>query len=46
MLKLVHLVDEKIHARATGTYAMITQQPVGGRAKHGGQRLGRWKSGP
>ena len=40
MLKLVHLVDEKIHARATGTYAMITQQPVGGRAKHGGQRLG------
>jgi DNA-directed RNA polymerase subunit beta len=40
MLKLVHLVDEKIHARATGTYALITQQPVGGRAKHGGQRLG------
>lgn len=40
MLKLVHLVEEKIHARSTGTYAMITQQPVGGRAKNGGQRLG------
>jgi DNA-directed RNA polymerase subunit beta len=40
MLKLVHLVEEKIHARATGKYAMITQQPVGGRAKNGGQRLG------
>ena len=40
MLKLVHLVDEKIHARATGTYAMITQQPLKGRAKNGGQRLG------
>jgi len=40
MLKLVHLVEEKIHARATGGYAMITQQPVGGRARNGGQRLG------
>lgn len=40
MLKLVHIVEEKIHARATGRYAMITQQPLGGRAKHGGQRLG------
>lgn len=40
MLKLVHIVEEKIHARATGRYAMITQQPVGGRARNGGQRLG------
>ena len=40
MLKLVHLVEEKIHARATGGYAVITQQPVGGRSRNGGQRLG------
>ena len=40
MLKLVHLVDDKIHARSTGPYSLITQQPLGGRAKHGGQRLG------
>lgn len=40
MLKLVHLVDEKIHARSTGPYSLITQQPLGGRSKHGGQRLG------
>ncbi len=40
MLKLVHLVDEKIHARSTGPYALVTKQPLGGRSKHGGQRLG------
>ncbi len=40
MLKLVHLVDEKIHARSTGPYSAITQQPLRGRSKHGGQRLG------
>ena len=40
ILKLVHLVDEKIHARSTGPYSLITQQPLGGRSKHGGQRLG------
>ena len=40
MLKLVNLVDDKIHARSTGPYSLITQQPLGGRAKHGGQRLG------
>nr|AST09061.1 RNA polymerase beta subunit [Eutreptiella pomquetensis] len=40
MLKLVHLVDDKIHARSTGPYSLVTQQPLGGRAKNGGQRLG------
>jgi DNA-directed RNA polymerase subunit beta len=40
MLKLVHLVDDKIHARSTGPYSLVTQQPLGGRAQHGGQRLG------
>lgn len=40
MLKLVHLVDDKIHARATGPYSLVTQQPLRGRSKHGGQRLG------
>merc|ERR1711966_47042 len=40
MLKLVHLVDDKIHARSTGPYSMVTQQPLGGKAQHGGQRLG------
>ena len=40
MLKLVHLVDEKIHARSTGPYWMITQQPLGGKAQFGGQRFG------
>ena len=40
MLKLIHLVDEKIHARARGPYSIITQQPVRGRGKGGGQRLG------
>ncbi|MEO1372714.1 MAG: DNA-directed RNA polymerase subunit beta, partial [Planctomycetota bacterium] len=40
MLKLHHLVDDKIHARATGPYSLITQQPLGGKAQFGGQRLG------
>ena len=40
MLKLVHLVDDKIHARSTGPYSLVTQQPLGGRSQHGGQRLG------
>jgi len=40
MLKLVHLVDEKIHARSTGPYSLVTQQPLRGRSKQGGQRLG------
>ena len=40
ILKLVHLVDDKIHARSTGPYSMITQQPLGGKAQFGGQRLG------
>ena len=40
ILKLVHLVDDKIHARSTGPYSLVTQQPLGGRAQQGGQRLG------
>jgi DNA-directed RNA polymerase subunit beta len=40
MLKLHHLVDDKIHARATGPYSLITQQPLGGKARAGGQRFG------
>tara|TARA_B100000029_G_scaffold184445_1_gene182031 strand:+ start:2645 stop:6421 length:3777 start_codon:yes stop_codon:yes gene_type:complete len=40
MLKLIHLVEDKIHARSTGPYSMITQQPLGGKAQFGGQRFG------
>ena len=40
MLKLAHLVEDKVHARSTGPYSMITQQPLGGRAQFGGQRFG------
>jgi DNA-directed RNA polymerase subunit beta len=40
MLKLVHLVEDKIHARSTGPYSLITQQPLGGKAQFGGQRFG------
>jgi len=40
MLKLIHLVDDKIHARSIGPYSLITQQPLGGKAQFGGQRFG------
>ena len=40
MIKLIHLVDDKIHARATGPYSLVTQQPLGGKAQFGGQRFG------
>ncbi len=40
MLKLIHLVDDKIHARSTGPYSLVTQQPLGGKAQFGGQRFG------
>ena len=40
MLKLIHLVEDKIHARSTGPYSLITQQPLGGKAQFGGQRFG------
>ncbi len=40
MLKLVHMVDDKVHARSTGPYSLVTQQPLGGKAQMGGQRLG------
>ena len=39
-MKLVHLVDDKIHARSTGPYSLVTQQPLGGKAQFGGQRFG------
>ncbi|MCX6012886.1 MAG: DNA-directed RNA polymerase subunit beta, partial [Chloroflexi bacterium] len=40
LMKLIHLVEDKIHARATGPYSLITQQPLGGKAQFGGQRFG------
>src|SRR3712207_602024 len=40
MLKLAHLVDDKMHARSIGPYSLITQQPLGGKAQFGGQRMG------
>ena len=40
MLKLIHLVDDKMHARSTGPYSLVTQQPLGGKAQNGGQRFG------
>lgn len=40
MLKLIHMVDDKMHARSTGPYSLVTQQPLGGKAQMGGQRLG------
>ena len=40
MLKLHHLVEDKIHARSTGPYSLVTQQPLGGKAQLGGQRFG------
>jgi len=40
ILKLIHLVDKKMHARSTGPYSLVTQQPLGGKSRHGGQRFG------
>ncbi len=40
MIKLIHMVDDKLHARATGPYSLVTQQPLGGKAQNGGQRFG------
>ena len=40
MLKLNHLIEDKMHARSTGSYSLVTQQPLGGKAQFGGQRLG------
>jgi len=40
MMKLLHLVDDKIHARSIGPYSLVTQQPLGGKAQRGGQRFG------
>ena len=40
ILKLIHLADDKIHARSVGPYSLVTQQPLGGRAQFGGQRFG------
>jgi DNA-directed RNA polymerase subunit beta len=40
MIKLNHLVDDKMHARSTGSYSLVTQQPLGGKAQFGGQRFG------
>ena len=45
ILKLLHLVDDKIHARSTGPYSLVTQQPLGGKAQFGGSGSARWRSG-
>ncbi len=45
ILKLGHMVDDKTHARSTGPYSLVTQQPLGGKAQFGGQRFARWRSG-
>ena len=45
MIKLHHMVTDKIHARSTGPYTMVTQQPLGGKAHNGGQRLVKWRFG-
>ena len=41
IMKLIHMVEDKTHARSTGPYSLVTQQPLGGKAQMGGQRLGR-----
>ncbi len=46
MLKLAHLVDDKIHARSTGPYSLVTQQPLGARLNSVASGLVRWRSGP
>ena len=46
ILKLNHLVEDKIRARSTGPYSLVTQQPLGGKAQLGGQDLVKWKFGP
>ena len=45
IIKLNHLVDDKMHARSTGSYSLVTQQPLGGKAQFGGQRFEKWKFG-
>ena len=45
MLKLNHLVEDKIHARSTGPYSLVTQQPLGGKAQLGDKDLVKWKYG-
>ena len=45
MMKLSHMVDDKMHARSTGPYSLITQQPLGGKAQFGGSVLEKWKFG-
>jgi DNA-directed RNA polymerase subunit beta len=45
MLKLNHLVDDKMHARSTGPYSLVTQQPLGGKASSAASASARWKSG-
>ena len=46
MIKLHHMVDDKLHARSVGPYSMVTQQPLGGKLQFGGQRFGKWRFGP
>ena len=45
MIRLVHMVDDKIHARATGPYSLVTQQPLGGKAQFVVKDLEKWKFG-